>query len=482
MIYLYLSDHTIKLLSLSKNLFGQYSLGFFQKNHTARLLEKGRITTVDLVASAVKEALTLATPSKIKEKEVCLILPQESFEFDRYDVPSDISETAVKPFIEDKIRAQTAYALDEVLYDYLLIKQEQKSKILFFAQHKEVFSKYYESLKLLGLTITYIVPDTVCYFSLFAKTLRKEKKENILYVFYQDKDSYGYLYDSLGLLKNKIYHFDEDIEDSLHKTAATFNKDELKLNRIILSGTKSENIRQDLFTKKVGVWTNPLIKIITNFYQDYLQLLVVENKPLSLLDFDACFGAFVAYHEHNVFSIKEMTKKKFIKSKQTAGKIRRLPIPIIQIRDIIIFFISFTISFILIFFFSKTKLLIKIPQFTKSNPPTTAPSPTATPTISPTPIIDKTLLKIKVLNGTGKRGRAADVRDILTDKGYGEIITDNADNFDYEKTELQIKDDQKTIVDILKKDLADHITLDNISSLDAKSTADAILIVGADFE
>ena len=85
MIYLYLGKNTIKLLSLSKSLLGQYSLSHFSKAYSTDLLAEGRISSTDVVASSIREALTSAQPTPISDKDVTLILPQEAFIFEPYD-------------------------------------------------------------------------------------------------------------------------------------------------------------------------------------------------------------------------------------------------------------------------------------------------------------------------------------------------------------------------------------------------------------
>ena len=102
MIYLYLDQNTIKLFSLSKTLLGQYNISFFEKNHSNNLLENGQVVNIDILASTIKEALTSATPSPITEKEITLILPQESFSFGRYSIPVDIASSAIDPFVKIK--------------------------------------------------------------------------------------------------------------------------------------------------------------------------------------------------------------------------------------------------------------------------------------------------------------------------------------------------------------------------------------------
>ncbi len=90
-------------------------------------------------------------------------------------------------------------------------------------------------------------------------------------------------------------------------------------------------------------------------------------------------------------------------------------------------------------------------------------------------------MKIKVLNGAGVAGKAGEVQTILQEAGYQEIITDNADNFDYEKTIIQTKKSFSGASDLLKKDLADYVSSPKIETLDEDETSDVILIVGSDF-
>ena len=60
-------------------------------------------------------------------------------------------------------------------------------------------------------------------------------------------------------------------------------EENVSLNRIILSGAGSEKFRQDLFTKEIGVWTNPLKKIIlkdlydTMILKDIAKTFLIEN-------------------------------------------------------------------------------------------------------------------------------------------------------------------------------------------------------------
>ena len=87
-----------------------------------------------------------------------------------------------------------------------------------------------------------------------------------------------------------------------------------------------------------------------------------------------------------------------------------------------------------------------------------------------------------MLNGTGIRGKASEVKDLLNKKGYLEILTDNADNFDYTESELQIKKSKNQAKSTLIKDLAENVSPFKESVLPETESADVVIIIGPDFK
>ena len=482
MIYLFIDRNTIKLLSLSKALLGQFNSVYFQKKHENDLWSKDKAINVDLIASAVKEALTLARPQAVTEKEVCLVLPQDIFEFREYDIPVDISESAILPFIRDKARADLKINLNDLIYDYLLVKQNNHAKVLLFALDKSIYNSYLQALQLLGLQIVNVVPETLSYFKLFEKTLRAEKKENILYVFYKEKESFSYLYNSFGLVSPVKFPVNkEGFEVALKNVIEKLKKENISLNRIILSGAGSEKFRQDLFTKEIGVWTNPLKKIILNFYQEYLKLIIISPaEPFPFLDFDVCLGAFIFSKENSQFRLSDGGKDQ----KQPKGSKISIKLPSVGLkaRDLFIFVFSFILTFAIIYFLPKVNISLPLTTPKEQVKVKLTPMPTAKP--SPTPAIDKKALKIKILNVSGIKGLAAVAKKNLQEKEYVEILIGNADSFDLEKTSVQVKKDMEPILTTFLADVNSSLKVDKsqITTLESTQSADIILTLGKDFE
>ena len=481
MLYLYINKNTVKVIYLKKTILGQQETTFFEKKYEADILPNGKVSSTDLLASAIKEILSMTPNKPVADNQVFLILPQQSFEFCRTEVPTDIAPAALSSFVKDKASSSFTIPPDQCLTDIYTKSSTTGKTVSIFGLPKTEYEKLYQAFSLIDMRITSIIPDTLTYFKLFDKTLRDEKKETILYLTVSDKQVTGYYYDSYGLINPTLLEGqikdEEKVESVVKKIVTELTQDGQKLNRIILSGELSDKIRQDTFTKAVGAWTNPLKRIVPNFYDLYIkQLIVEEKKVFPLLSFDVCFGSFIFEQEEKNFSL---LKNRGRITTINQSKPFTLPSINLPMKEILLFIGSFALSFIAFMVFSKTKL----PNINIGQPkatPTIAPS--STPSPSPTPAYKKEELKLKVLNGSGTKGKANEVKEILKNKGYSEIITGNADNFDYTKTEVQIKKEYEDVLTTLKTDVKDYVSDLKSSELEKDSTADIILIIGQDFK
>ncbi|MEK7079634.1 MAG: LytR C-terminal domain-containing protein [Patescibacteria group bacterium] len=489
MIYLYIDKNQVKLLSAKKSLFGQYSVDSYEKKFQVDLLKNGTVVNVDILASAIKEILQ-NTPS-VKDKHVYLILPQEAFHFLRTEVPNDIATPAIDSFVKDKLRTTFAQNTGALYYDYFFIENGPQKYISLFAIEASVATKFQETVKLLDLEVQAFLPETLAFFKLFEKTLRVGKVENILYGKYEKDYFFTYLFDSFGLLEEEKNEYKlggaKKIEQILKARGEELEKKSRKINRLILSGPVSETIRQDTFTKEAGMWTNPLKKIILQFYDEYVKMLLPsDGKPLSLLEFDVCLGAFIFSVENKDFSPLRRTYATDTLSSEPfkARPQFKLPnLPSVGIpKEILLFVASFIVSFGLFSLVGKTNIRLSLPNFQKPPeqkiiPTVEPPSPTSTPAFT------REELKIKILNGSGTRGKASVVKDVLKEKKYLEIVTGNADNFDYQITEIQVKKSKKEAANYILADLKDYTQQPSVSEdLGEEELPDVVIIVGQDFK
>lgn len=137
---------------------------------------------------------------------------------------------------------------------------------------------------------------------------------------------------------------------------------------------------------------------------------------------------------------------------------------------------------------SPTENLTPTPKVSPTSSKTT-PSPSPKTTVTPTTTstsstvdkatgLDRANLKVAVQNGSGIAGAATKGSDILKKLGYNVVSSGNADNFDYEKTEIQVKSTKKSYLNLLKSDLSDDYTIGTATSDYTGTDADAVIIIG----
>jgi hypothetical protein len=123
------------------------------------------------------------------------------------------------------------------------------------------------------------------------------------------------------------------------------------------------------------------------------------------------------------------------------------------------------------------------PAETQTPTPTKKPvdTPTPKPTINPidkTTGLDRSKLSIHVLNGSGVAGAGVKAADYLESLGYNVIQVGNAENFNFDKTTIQIKSAKENYLNLLNSDLAKSYSIGTASAGLASGNADAIVTVG----
>lgn len=110
------------------------------------------------------------------------------------------------------------------------------------------------------------------------------------------------------------------------------------------------------------------------------------------------------------------------------------------------------------------------------------PNTSLTPTtiLTPVPTINFDSLKIQVLNGSGISGEAAKVTDFLSQNKFKVTKTGNASNYDFVKTEIQVKNSiSESVTDLLIKSLEkEYVSTISAIKLDDSNEFDLIITTG----
>ena len=147
---------------------------------------------------------------------------------------------------------------------------------------------------------------------------------------------------------------------------------------------------------------------------------------------------------------------------------------------LLIFFILISFSFLVLFwffYFKKNKSTNIIPEITDNSSDsisklTQVPSPTSI-------ILNRSQVKIQLLNGSGISGQVSKVKDFLEDLGYKDISTGNAGSYDYTDTIISTNNNAKEYISLLTLDLNYSYTINtNNQNHDSNSAFDIIIIIG----
>ncbi len=111
--------------------------------------------------------------------------------------------------------------------------------------------------------------------------------------------------------------------------------------------------------------------------------------------------------------------------------------------------------------------------------PTTAVQPTVAPTEKP---VDLAAYTVSVLNGSGIKGKAAEVKTSLTTAGFKVGTTGNAANSNFTETEISAKKDvEQAYIDKLKAELEkDFVVKVSSAPAPASQATDVVVTIGSD--
>lgn len=125
-------------------------------------------------------------------------------------------------------------------------------------------------------------------------------------------------------------------------------------------------------------------------------------------------------------------------------------------------------------------LLANKPKTENLKQETVVISPTVVvPTSTPKVIVNRSDLKIQVLNGSGVSGAASVTKEYLEGLGYEGVVIGNAESDAYTGFTYSLKVSKQDFADLLKKDLiSKYSSLGSAKVLDSSSDYDAVIVLG----
>jgi hypothetical protein len=115
---------------------------------------------------------------------------------------------------------------------------------------------------------------------------------------------------------------------------------------------------------------------------------------------------------------------------------------------------------------------------TPTVPAVATPTPEPDPTPTPEPEIEKSDVVIRILNGSGVKGAAANAQRALEKAGFEKISSGNADKFTYKETIVDYKEEYESFVDVIEEDLGSTYEVVKGEQLKDSNKYDIIITLG----
>ncbi len=499
MIALNIEDNSIKLLDIKKGLFGKLTFVSFSKND----FKKGE--QWEEKAPVIKEEVAISVPDSI----VHLL---------RISLPADTSKENISSFLMDQVREKLNMSLDKMIFDSAIVERSDLGiQVIFVGIEFEKLLPFYRAWKRIDLNPVVLTSQALAYFEVLKLTI--EENQAAVSVNAEDDNLYLLFYDKNGPVKSKFLTAEfEKMPSKVSEAILEFEKERgHRINRVILGGDQGEDlapseIGQDIECVKAREVVEDLI--IKNNYKikdDYtakgsflntigLGLIFFDDNKFNLIksNFEQIMQSIKLEEKPEVVEIAKEDNKDDVKkdvpekSKEEKEVVvaskpgvtdpeqeteREEPVaPLLKqekkrnvfILPVIIFIITAVVAFSGLYFYQAgafQKLSSFIPK------PTPIPTQAPVPTVKP---VTRAELKAEVLNGSGEVGAASTVADALTKKGYKDIKTDNADNYDYTQNILRVKEKFKKFAEAEFSDL----NIGKTETLNDNSSFDIVIIVG----
>lgn len=451
MVLVSILDSTITLFGVIKPLVGS------PKVHRATVTipaDQSHTFDVDVWAMYLKKALSDAQLTSLKGQEVGLIVAQRYLDFHRIDIPTDVTEAALGGYVKNYIREHFPHGDDLTAFEVAANRGARKVNV--FILPTTTYQSITTLISLFDGEIKHVYPEAPLLFASFSHTLNRTKPEPVLFMEYAKEQSTGYYFDADGYYSNEILRFpSKDLVSQLQTIAHSDHKP----SRIIMGGSLSQEMRQDSFTKEVGIWTNPLHRVIgqASFSSLASQLAIPPQELMFYI------RELIAYQGSPVQFNQTPTYRK--------------PFPYAKYLRILLVVLSTALLTILVVWgFSHIKIpslsvgMPKIPAITKATP---TPTPPPRPTPTPTPAFTRSDYTVSILNGEGTPGLANTYKARIEKLEYSVSSVGNAPQYGEKQT--TIRTGNRELYETLKKDLAPYIKNPVYEKTTATDSAQIIL-------
>lgn len=353
--------------------------------------------------------------------------------FPLYTLILPLKTASIKTAVEEKLVKLTSEKIADLVWDFQEIGQTSEEKIIQAGVlQKDLLDKIVAAAKKQNLEIEFLEPVA------YSLARLSEDKHPHLLLHPQGKKVLALVLDQRKVLNSLLTDKPEKIEEML-----AFVKDKFKVevNKVVLNEAVAAEFK--------------------NFCNQ-------KDLEIQSQNFNPVFALALAYE--SLLSI--LPQKEVDMSEDFAPRTEELPKPK---KGKKVFWLFFLAAIVLAVVFGVRKL----PLFQPQPSPSPSPKPEPVEEVVVEPELDRADLKLQVLNGSGEKGVAGIAQEYLEELGYQDVDAANAEDFDYEDVQIEIKQDKEEYLPMLKEDLEEKYTVsEETATLNEDSDFDAVVIIG----
>lgn len=460
-------ENQIVLLSGEKDVLGKIHLKHVQRVELRKSEDWSRIVAPHVAGN-----------------QVYMTLPDNECYVKILDLPTDITDTAVRKSVIDKAHMIIPVSVDELAYEIKILPQATDAssrKVLFMATQGKVKDAV-DMMKLARATPAFATPRSMAQFEVL-KTLIAEEKV-MLIVESPDETTSFTLFTTEGPIMTITENstLDKPYGLAMKRLEVIINTYGGRISGAVLAGKAHTRAVAD-FLGAAGITIFDAKKILQKRLEE-TQIEMPSSSSIATLSIIALLGMILIQQQKDYPNLISDAALGRLPSGSAGGEVmpRKKRFDLGKYKPIALFCAVALIvagAGVLIWNLSTPQQTDK--PDSEIIRPVTQDHPEATPTLTPTPTIalDRKSLKVQVLNGNGEVGVGLKAATFLKTQGYENIDTDNADNYDFKTTIVQTTQKYAAAMPAILEDLNKKYTATTGASvLKDSSKYDIVITIG----
>ena len=471
-LFLTYSDASLKIISVDLVGSKPKIIFFDQHNLPSGVVFDDRIVDFIRFKEEVRRFLA-ANRDDLKSRKVILALNEQEVFLDRYILDSSL--TNLKDGIGKYLEPRLPYPLNDATVRFRKISTDSIQLISTKHQLIRDLVSIFENTE---FELKKLEPLPLPYLSLLS-----EEQEPYIFVLAEDQTL------EFGLVINKVIVFTSS--SRLLKDIRSSQREIVTTTRNLIAVEYEKNKVANTTLRNIFIVGQDAALLKDFFAEENLKPAVIdllENFTLEnssdIVDYTKALLTATAENEILSFSVKDEIGVNE-KNPGSSFPLKRFLLVGFLVIIILVSIVGGLLSFGVIPFSSNTNEATgksnEIKKATQSASKATTSSSDQKPVeeqTPPIPTINKSELKIQILNGTTTKGLAGQTKDLLVSKGYSVTNIGNAESSNYDQTIVKFKVSKEATLDDLTSALSERYSVIRGDHLNEGDQFDIIIIIG----